>query len=147
MKLRMIAIETEELNVLIAEQPLRRARQRLQCLKALERSVCYHGDQMEVCYKDLADEIYQEVMTDSLRGIYEVVLANDSLESPIPIGVALSLTVITHELMLNSITHAFEDSEGVQCVIVRLAETPDMSGWNLEISDTGRGLPVDLDPL
>jgi two-component sensor histidine kinase len=143
----MMMVEAEELSDQVAGEPLRRTRQRLHCLRALEQGVCFHADRLEICFRDVADTIFAEVMADAPATDCEIVLANDSVESLVPVDVATPLTLITHELVLNSVTHAFEGAKGVHCVVISLQELPMMQGWTLEVSDTGCGLPENVDPM
>ena len=55
--------------------------------------------------------------------------------------------MITHELVLNSVTHAFEGAEGVQVVVVSLKENTGSPGWSLEVADSGCGLPGNINPM
>ena len=142
----LMAVETEEIRDELAIEPLRRTRQRLHCLKALEEGVYFHGDRLEVNFRDVADQIFEEITASGPDSDCEIVFANDSVESLVPIDVATPLAMITYELVLNSVMHAFEGASGVQCIIVSLQEIPGMQGWTLEISDTGSGLPGNVDP-
>lgn len=143
----MMAVESEELGDGASDEPLRRTRQRLHCLKALEQGVCFHADRLEVNFRDVADAIFEEVMADAPLTECEIVFANDSIERLIPVEIATALTLITHELVLNGVTHAFEDAEGVQVVVVSLKENADSAGWSLEVADSGCGLPGNITPM
>jgi two-component sensor histidine kinase len=141
---KLLAIEFEELQDEGALETISRSRQRIQCLRALESGVFFHFDMIKVNFQDVAEGIFNTICGTETQHAFELMLANECTDELIPIDLGLPLTIITHELMLNSITHAFEDVGGIQVITVRLSRQA--GGWQLEIADSGCGLPESIDP-
>ncbi len=139
-----LTMELEEVYGDDVEEPLGRARQRLHCLKALEASVYFQGDQIKVNFRDAIDRSFAEVIKANPHPVAELVLANDCSEELVPIDVAAPLLLLAHELMLNSVVHAFPECIGVECIEVRFQARA--GGYQFELMDSGCGLPTAIDP-
>lgn len=139
-----LTLELEELYGAEIDEPLGRARQRLHCLKALESSVYFHLDLIKVNFRDAVDRAFAEVIKSNPHPAAELVLANDCSESLVSVDVAAPLLLLAHELLLNSVLHAFPDSEGIECIVVNFQLEGDR--WVFELSDSGCGLPAAIDP-
>ncbi len=139
-----LTLELEELYGEEIEESLGRARQRLHCLQALEASVYFHGDLPKVNFRDAIDRGFAEVIKAHPHPAAELVLANDCSEELVPIDIAAPLLLLAHELILNSVLHAFPESQGVECIEVSFR--PDAGNWIFELSDSGCGLPTAIDP-
>lgn len=142
----LLALESEELEDPLALDTMQRTQQRLQCLRALESGVYFHRDILKVNFRDVVDNIFAGIMDMAPERPCEIVLANQCTETLVPIDTALPLVVITHELLLNSVTHAFEASEGVECITVKLETDVNERAWSLVVADTGPGLPARIHP-
>ena len=143
----LLAMESEEIEDPLALDTMQRTRQRLQCLRALESGVYFHVDVLKVNFRDAVDSAFGSVMDSAPSLDCEIVLANDCTETLVPIDIAMPLLVLTHELILNSVLHAFEGREGIECITVHLEENLETRGWALEVADTGPGLPANIDPM
>jgi ligand-binding sensor domain-containing protein/two-component sensor histidine kinase len=142
----LLALETEGLQDEQAHKAIERTRQRLHCLKALESAVYFHGETLKVIFRDAIDKIFAQVIEDTPPLECELVLANEATEEMISIDLAMPLVVLVHELILNSVLHAFEKSRGVECLLVKFSSPDRGQNWILELSDSGCGLPGSVDP-
>ncbi len=141
----LLEMEAKEVDDAVAQETISRSRQRVQCLSALESGVFFHLDIVKVNFREVVEKIFQTVTENLPRPHYELVLANECDEELIPIDIGLPLTIMTHEIILNSATHAFEESEGVELISIKFEKRPDQ-GWLLHISDSGVGLPGNITP-
>lgn len=65
----------------------------------------------------------------------------DAIE--LPVDTAIGLGLITTELIMNAVKHAFADG---QCGTIQAGFRDRERGFDLEVSDYGRGLPDTFDP-
>jgi two-component sensor histidine kinase len=139
-----LTMELEELYGEEIDVPLGRVRERLNCLKALEAAVYFLGDQLKVNFRDAVDRCFAEVLKAHPHPTAELVLANDCCEELVAIDIAAPLLLMTHELILNSVTHAYPDSVGVECIEIKFK--PEGGNYRFEYEDAGCGLPNSIDP-
>ncbi len=142
----LLSLESEEIDDPLALETLGRTRQRLQCLRALESGVDFHRDILKVNFRDTVDGVFAGIIQAAPEHECEIVLANECTETLVPIDVAMPLVVLTHELMTNSVVHAFEGAVGIECITVRFDERREEGVWQLELLDSGPGLPSNISP-
>lgn len=139
-----LTMELEELYGEEIDVPLGRVRERLNCLKALEAAVYFLGDQLKVNFRDAVDRCFAEVVKAHPHPSAELVLANDCSEELVAIDIAAPLLLLAHELILNSVTHAYPDSVGVECIEIKFKS--EGANYLFAYEDAGCGLPNSIDP-
>jgi len=120
-------------------------RQRLKCLQSIERHIVYVRDRKEINFRHCMEALFAELFPMKARAGLEVVPVNDTPDVRIPAETGVPCTLIANELIVNSIRHAFERSSGIQSVRVRLKEKATLDGYTLDVSDSGCGLPDNVD--
>jgi two-component sensor histidine kinase/ligand-binding sensor domain-containing protein len=120
--------------------------QRFHCLQLLEDNVYYSGERLVVNFHLFIESLYREHVEGANKQDLEIVAINDTLDTLVPAEIAIPAAVITNELVINSLKHAFEEKQGIQTVAVFLRESVDYQNWLLEVSDSGVGLPASIDP-
>ena len=120
--------------------------QRLRCLELIEANVAYMHDEVTVNIRQFADALFDDLLDSRGAENVEITSLNQCLDIYTPVRLAVPVCMIINELVVNSLRHAFEGLEGRQTLVVRFEEALSRDGWELEISDSGLGLPESIDP-
>lgn len=116
----------------------------LEILRELENSIHYFADNPTADLNAFTNTILSQALDESPVPPHSVVTINDVTETPIPTAAASPLAIILHELIENSIQHAFSAEGDVHYLQVRLAQKTAVEmghyHWELQVIDNGVGL-------
>ncbi|MGB1142678.1 MAG: ATP-binding protein, partial [Halioglobus sp.] len=112
--------------------------------RELENSIHYFADNPTADLNAFTNTILSQALDESPVPPHSVVTINDVTETPIPTAAASPLAIILHELIENSIKHAFSAEGDVHYLQVRLAQKTAVEmghyHWELQVIDNGVGL-------
>jgi len=120
--------------------------QRLDCLTLLQHNLVYSASGIELKLHSFIESLLASLLPQTREHDFEIIPINDTINTPIPTSVGIPVALILNELLNNSIRHAFEPRVGVHSVKVSMTEHLSPPGWLLEVSDSGVGLPGNIDP-
>ena len=130
-----------------ALKALEKASGRLKSLKAVESAVYFHGDQLRVNFRDAVDRLFADLFEGQPRNYCELVLANEVTEELLQVDLATQLILLVYEILQHNVPHAFEATEGIQCLHLKLDKTMSAGKLTIEFSDMGRELSDSFDRL
>jgi len=122
------------------------SQQRLACLQLLENNMIYTAQFLEIDFYKFLEDLFAQIFPLDTPAELEVVPINDAPDQVLEVAIAIPAALITNELVINSARHAFEGATGIQTVRVHIQEKIERNGWILEVTDSGSGLPLDIDP-
>ena len=132
------AIEDDSILELFADNQVR-----FNCLQHLENNLYYMVDRLEVNFRDFVEDLINDRFSPKTRSGLDLAVVNEASEIGIPADIGVPAALITNELICNSIN----SFSGVHYIRIAMEENTQLSGWTLEISDSGSGLPENIDPL
>ncbi|MEM4525094.1 MAG: PAS domain S-box protein [Methanothermobacter sp.] len=91
--------------------------------------------------KDYLESLARDLINFQAPRPIKIRLETDIDDIPLEMDKCIPLGLITNELVMNSLKHAFPEKEGIITVKFKCQENK----CNLEISDNGKGLPEDFD--
>ncbi|WP_455241048.1 histidine kinase dimerization/phosphoacceptor domain -containing protein [Methanothermobacter tenebrarum] len=91
--------------------------------------------------KDYLESLARDLINFQAPRPIKIRLETDIDDIPLEMDKCIPLGLITNELIMNSMKHAFPEKEGIISVKFKCREDK----CNLEISDNGKGLPEDFD--
>lgn len=133
--------DPEITEVLLANQD------RVQCLKHVEDNLHYLGDTLVVDFRCFVERMFDSLDKYDFGSTLQVVPVNDIIDISLPAQVAVPLSLIINEMFHNSLKHAYRDVSGVHTFMVRVKKDQKAGGWQVEVSDSGCGLPESINPL
>jgi two-component sensor histidine kinase len=133
--------DPEITEVLLANQD------RVQCLKHVEDNLHYLGDTLVVDFRCFAERMFDSLDKYDFGPTLQVVPVNDIIDISLPAQVAVPLSLIINEMFHNSLKHAYRDLSGVHTFMVCVKNDQKATGWQVEVSDSGCGLPESINPL
>ncbi|MCZ6829189.1 MAG: triple tyrosine motif-containing protein, partial [Gammaproteobacteria bacterium] len=119
---------------------------RFNCLQQVEKNLYYMADRLEVNFRGFVEDLIAARFNRQPLANVDIAVVNEANEIGIPAEIALPAAMITNELFCNSIKHAFDAVKGVHYIRIAMGENIQLSGWTLEVSDSGSGLPESIDP-
>ncbi len=122
------------------------SQQRLACLQLLENNMIYTAQFLEIDFQKFLEDLFAQIFPLDTPPELEVVPVNDAPEQILEVAIAVPAALIANELVMNSARHAFAGATGIQTVRVHMQEKRERNGWILEVSDSGSGLPTEVDP-
>jgi ligand-binding sensor domain-containing protein/two-component sensor histidine kinase len=120
--------------------------QRLRCLVMLQDNLIYSASGLDINLHRFIETLLTSLLKNTRTQSFEIIPINDTLNNQMPASVGIPVALIINELINNSVRHAFDPPLGVHGVKVSLTENQSQSGWLLEVSDSGVGLPGNIDP-
>ncbi|MCX2983263.1 hypothetical protein EYC98_20565 [Halieaceae bacterium IMCC14734] len=120
--------------------------ERFAALKYLDHHIYYLADRLEVNFHDLVEQLIAARFTSLYVNEASVAVSNSTSTAGLPAAIAVPCAIIVNELLSNSYKHAFQDGLGIHYVNIVMEENVDLKGWRLEVSDSGSGLPGNVDP-
>ena len=120
---------------------------RFNSLQLVENNLYYMIDRLEVNFRNYVEDLISARFDGQPHVNVDIAVVNETNDIGIPATVAVPAAMIVNELFCNSIKHAFDTVSGVHYIRIAMEENTQLSGWTLEVSDSGSGLPESIDPL
>ena len=120
-------------------------------LSTLETCLYYSSEQLTADLRQFTQQRFSEFTKLFDIDSEKLITINDVSRRRVPAEVATPLAVFINEALENALQHAFDEKYPVQYLQVSLtanpAEDPLETNYLLTISDSGAGLPGNIDPL
>ena len=142
----LLEFQAESIDDNLVLEGFQATQHRLSAITRLQKHLFFSGDMVELNLYDYVEEMLPEIFPSAQYTALEIVGVNNVLNSRVPARVGLAAGMIVHELARNAAKHAFEGATGIQTFQVSFAETSTGSAWTLEVSDSGIGLPDNVNP-
>ncbi|MEJ2531608.1 MAG: triple tyrosine motif-containing protein [Halioglobus sp.] len=145
-----VASESHRIHDDIYREAFDKNIRRVNALAVLEDCMFYQGDTILADLRKYADRIIAVLLTDSPIRAETVTTINDISSRLLPVALASPLAIILFELVENALHHAFEQGSPVNYVHLvskteRLDTDDPMEFYNLNIQDSGLGIPGNID--
>ena len=115
---------------------LQEAHDRILSIATVQRNLDPTGDDAEVPVVEYLKTLCKSIAKTMIGGRKPIILTVNGGSGTADPDEAISIGLITTELVINALKHAFPSGEG----LVTITYTSDVSNWKLSISDNGVGL-------
>jgi two-component sensor histidine kinase len=121
---------------------------RVAALGQLESCLYYQGDTLFADLSRYVDLIFATILQSSPIPIERIATTNEIGNRLVPIGLATPLALLSYELLLNCVLHAFDDDAAANFILITLEQThatdEQESELTLTVRDSGSGIPGNI---
>ena len=146
-----LAAQRQYLTTDTPENSLEKSDRVISSLSTLETCLYFSSDQLTADLRQFTQQRFSELTEQFDIDSEKLITINDVSKRRVPAEVATPLAVFINEALENALQHAFDDEDPVQYLQVSLtakpAQDPLETNYSLTISDSGAGLPGNIDPI
>jgi two-component sensor histidine kinase len=145
-----LSVQREYLTQSTADNSLEKSDRIIAALATLETCLYYANDQLSADLRQYTQQRLSDLTELFEIDIEKLITINDVSQRRLPASAATPLAVFISEALENALQHAFDNEDPVRYLQISLTEKaeehPLETNYSLTISDSGSGIPGNIDP-